>query len=70
MSAVAASTTRPVLLVVAACALTWLGPTAIASGQSSTRAGDPLFGDGCRYVVVDTGTPVQPSVTVCRPFAS
>lgn len=36
--------------------------------QASTNGRDPLFGQGCRYVAVDTPTPVQPHVTVCRPW--
>jgi hypothetical protein len=41
----------------------------VGSGpHTSTRAGDPLFGDGCRYVVVDTGTAVQPHASICRPI--
>ena len=36
--------------------------------QHSTLADDPLFGDGCRYVAVDTPTPAQPHATLCRPF--
>lgn len=36
--------------------------------QHSTLAEDPLFGQGCRYVAVDTPTPVDPHASVCRPF--
>lgn len=53
---------------IAACLLS---ATALISGHQqhgSTRADDPLFGQGCRYVVVETGTPVQPSATICRPY--
>ena len=36
--------------------------------QSSTEGDDPLFGGGCRYVEVETPTPVDPSAELCRPW--
>lgn len=58
------------LLVVVAVGLGYILLSQILGSDShSTQAGDPLFGDGCRYVAVDTPTPVQPHVTVCRPIA-
>ena len=39
-----------------------------AAPASSTENGDPLFGEGCRVVYVETPTPLRPEVEVCRPF--
>lgn len=64
------STVLCTLALLAGFAGNQLPGTAHGQGVSehSTLADDPLFGSGCRYVAVDTPTPVQPHATVCRPF--
>lgn len=39
-----------------------------APASSSTGESDPLFGDGCRYVAVETPTSEDPEVELCRPW--
>jgi hypothetical protein len=53
---------RSLLVAVAAPAVV------LALGAPALAGTDPIFGEGCRYVAVDTPTPLQPEVTVCRPW--
>jgi hypothetical protein len=41
---------------------------ALTAAAAPAAADDPIFGEGCRDVYVDTPTPVDPSATVCRPW--
>ena len=55
------------LLVVGLAAPAFLIGAAVPA-FSSTGESDPLFGDGCRYVQVETPTPDDPEVELCRPW--
>jgi hypothetical protein len=51
------------------CAVFAAGGASVASADAGDPGGgDPVFGEGCRYVAVDTPTDVDPHATVCRPL--
>jgi hypothetical protein len=45
-----------------------LAVAALSTSASPAAADDPIFGEGCRDVYVETPTPVDPTVTLCRPW--
>jgi hypothetical protein len=57
-----------ILLVGLSAPVLVLTTATAGTASSSTSGDDPLFGEGCRYVAVDTPTAVDPEAELCRPW--